>query len=86
MKKNQNPLFECKEAWEEHWQGMPEFNQKDLQPYSSIMIHFENRKDMEEFSKLVNQKIYKTTQSIWYPEAKIGVTANKRFVTDKNNK
>ena len=80
-KNKQLALFDMPEWWEEHWVGMPEFNQKDLTPWKSIYIHFETRKDMEEFAKLVGQEITERTQSIWFPKAKIGKTAGKIYTT-----
>jgi len=73
-------LFEKGEWWEEHWKGMPEFVQKDLAPWKSIYVHFENRQDMESFSKLVGQQIGLNTRSIWYPEAEIARLADKRYI------
>ena len=82
MKKTKlKPLFKTDESWKKYWKGMPEFNQEDLTPYKSIYVHFENEKDMQEFSKLVGQKILVTTQSIWYPKAKIGKISDKIYVT-----
>jgi hypothetical protein len=79
--KEQPALFDAGEKWEEAWGGMPEFVQKDLKPFHTIYVHFENREDMEAFSKLVNQTINLTTQSIWYPEAEQCSILNKRYVT-----
>lgn len=80
----QTPLFDKGEWWHEHWKGMPEFVQKDLTPFKTIYLHFENRADMEAFSELVGQKITLNTQSIWYPEAEIGRIANKRYIDAPN--
>jgi hypothetical protein len=60
---------------------MPEFIQDDLTPYKSIYVHFDTREDLEAFCKLVGQKIYSTTQCIWFPEAEIGRTAGKVYTT-----
>lgn len=68
-KNGQIPLINIGEWWEEHWKQMPEFVQKDLQPWKSIYVHFENREDMEAFEKLVGQRVNLTTKFIWYPEA-----------------
>ncbi len=76
----QVPLFDKGEWWQEHWKGMPEFVQKDLDPFKTIYVHFENREDMNAFSTLVGQKIGVDTRSIWYPEAEIGHYANKSYV------
>ena len=66
-------------VWKEEWQNMPEFIQEDLQPFQSIIVHFENREDMDTFSKLVEQKLTYKTKSIWFPQAEIGTYADKRY-------
>jgi len=60
-------LFEEPEKWQEHWKDMPEFVQGKKEPYSKIIIRFENEKDLQDFSKLINQKLTKKTKSIWFP-------------------
>jgi hypothetical protein len=67
----QPAFFEMKEWWEDHWQGMPEFVQKDLMPAKTIYVHFESKEDMAAFAKLVGQTIGPNTKSIWYPEKDI---------------
>lgn len=69
-----------KEGWEDEWQGMPEFNQNDLQPHATIIVHFHSKEGMEKFSKLVEQPITYKTRSIWFPKAEIGTIADKRYV------
>ena len=76
----QPALFEKGEWYDEHWKQMPEFEQKDLEPYKTIYVHFENRADMDAFAKLVDQRIGANTRSIWYPEAEIGRFADKRYI------
>ena len=61
---------------------MPEFVQKDLEPFKQVIVNFETREDMEAFAAFIGQKITVNTRSIWYPEAEIGRYANKRY-TDK---
>ena len=85
MVKKNKQLFDLPEWWEEEWQGMPEFISEDQTPYSSVMVHFESKKDMDRFSELVGQKIYRTTKSIWYPKAKIKVIRDKYYVIDRYN-
>jgi hypothetical protein len=80
-KKNQKPLFECKEAWEEHWQGMPEYKSENLTSLTSIIVHFASIDDLKAFAKLINQPITSKTQSIWYPQAKIRSFKGKSYVT-----
>ena len=79
-KNGQIPLINIGEWWEEHWKQMPEFVQKDLEPWAIVCVYFESREDMESFSKLVGQNINLSTKSIWYPEAEIGRFAHKRYV------
>jgi hypothetical protein len=73
-------LFECKKGWEEHWQGMPEFTCEDLMPVRSVIVHFESLKDMDEFSKLIGQKLTKLTKSIWYPKPDLEDTRKIKYV------
>ena len=53
----------------EHWQGMPEFEQEDLTSVQKIIIHFRTFADVENFSLLIEQKLTDKTRAIWYPEA-----------------
>ena len=53
---------------EDIWEGMPEYNNENLHPEQSITVNFNNREDVENFAKLINQKITDKTRSIWYPE------------------
>jgi len=76
-------LIETGEKWEEEWRGMPEFVQEDLMPWHSVEVHFENREDMEKFSKLVKQKIGLNTKFIWYPQAEINRAQTKKLVDSK---
>lgn len=75
----QIPLLEIGTWWEEHWRSMPEFVQKDLEPFASVLVHFESRSAMERFARLVDQTINLTTRSIWYPKAEIGRFADKSY-------
>lgn len=61
------------------WQGMPEFEQKDKTAFQSIHIHFKNQKNVNDFSKLIKQKITSKTRSLWYPEIEIEKYADKRY-------
>lgn len=49
------------------WVNMPEFVQEKKEPYSKITIRFETEKDLNDFAKLINQKLTPKTKSIWYP-------------------
>ena len=79
----QSGLFGDAEWWEEHWRGMPEFNQPDVSPRHTIEVQFKTRADAESFSRLIGQTITPTdkrTRSVWYPEAEIGRIAGRAWV------
>lgn len=73
-------LLDLPEWWKEHWKGMPEFEQKNLAPWKTVYVHFENRSDMKSFADLVGQTITLNTRSIWWPEAEIGKLIDKRYL------
>jgi len=64
----------------EHWVGMPEFEQNDLTAWKSVILHFKTKADLEKFARLLNQTITEHTRSIWYPPAEIGRYADKAYV------
>jgi hypothetical protein len=76
----QPALFEKGEWWHDYWKGMPEFVQEDLAPVKTIYVHFETKEDYQAFAQLVGQSLTMNTRSIWYPEAEIGRTFNKRYI------
>lgn len=41
--------------WEREWKaaGMPEYSQQDINPWQSLVVHFKNQHDREEFFKLL---------------------------------
>jgi len=67
----------------EHWRGMPAFDQQDLEPFQSLLVHFSCPDDRKVFSELIERNLTPKTQSIWYPREEIGHCANKRFMSEK---
>jgi hypothetical protein len=54
--------------YENHWKDMPEYIQKSKKDsYCKIIFRFRNEKDLQEFSKLIGQKLNVKTKSAWYP-------------------
>lgn len=49
------------------WEGMPEFVQEEKEPFSKIIVRFETEKDLEDFAKVIGQKLTSKTKSIWHP-------------------
>jgi hypothetical protein len=78
-------LFEgtsIEKSWEKEWRGMPEFIQKKERPYSTITVRFETKEDMDEFSRLINQKLTNRTKSIWYPFRSHWGNSKKRWIDE----
>ena len=50
------------------WTDMPEFNQDDLTPNRQLIISFKTEQDIQEFAKLIAQKITEKTKSVWFPK------------------
>ena len=63
-RKERKTFFNIEEEKTIAWKGMPSFNQQDLTPLYSIVIHFDCQEDIETFSNLIKQNIYKTTKSL----------------------
>lgn len=64
----------------QEWQGMPEFVQRDLTPFASVLVHFRNAEDRRAFHELLGQRPgMGPGQSLWYPAAEIGRFADKRY-------
>lgn len=53
---------------DEEWEGMPDYQQSEMQPKYKIQVNFLNVEDMVTFSKLIGQKITEKTRSINFPE------------------
>jgi hypothetical protein len=67
---NNSTLFsdeEVPEEWRKEWVNMPEFIQGKQRPYSTLIVRFATKEDLDDFSKLVGQKLTNRTKSIWHP-------------------
>jgi hypothetical protein len=51
------------------WEGMPEFENKDMSAFKSIHVNFTCQADYDAFAELIGQKLTEKTRSIWYPVA-----------------
>jgi hypothetical protein len=72
-------LFDLPEINAEHWKGMPSYLQRDLEPYRTVYVHFENREAVAAFFKLMDQQYTPDTQMIWFPKAEIAKAHDKRW-------
>lgn len=77
----QQELFSVPKEWENHWKGMPEYEQKDLMPWQTIKVHFRNMQDRKEFATRMGQQVTDKTQFMWYPKAEIQKAIDKRHIS-----
>ena len=74
--------------WKKEWKDMPEFIQERQTPFSEIVIRFSSQEDMEDFSKIIGQKINKKTTytpCLWHPKLVPGAISRTRYIDDENN-
>lgn len=77
-------LFNLKGKEEKEWEGMPEFDNEDLEKKGiKLIVNFLNEKDLQDFSKLINQKITKKTKFIYFPKLKNIPFKNKLYISKK---
>lgn len=80
---SQKKLFEGEDnEWQKEWKNMPEFVQEDLTSFRKIIVHFKSKEDVEEFAKLIGQKISPKTPSICFPERVVRRYADKRYIDE----
>lgn len=54
--------------YEKEWNGMPEFENEEIDVYHSIKVNFNSEDDLLNFSKLIGQTVTDKTISIYYPK------------------
>lgn len=79
-KKKIGGFFQHEESWQKDWGGMPEYKQKNLESVRQLQIHFRDHKDVEQFTKLINQTITTKTKSLWFPQYLLRHCADKEYV------
>ena len=76
-------MFKDLQLWKEEWQDMPEFIQNKVEPYAKIIVRVNSEEELQEFAKLINQKLTNKTKSIWHPELDRGASRRgKRYVDE----
>lgn len=64
----------------DEWKDMPEYgNLMSKESFRSIIVHFKNKNDVDQFTKLINQQISDKTKFIWFPEVKRTIRKNLRY-------
>jgi len=69
-------------SWQEEWKDMPEFVQEKQRPYAQIIFRFANEEDLQEFARMIGQKLTRRTKSAWHPPVIRGLNANKRWINE----
>lgn len=76
---NQINLFEEEDFYKSEWKDMPEFNMTPEVPILTIKINFKTKESVEEFSKLIGQKIRFTTENYWFPKLNRKAFSDKKY-------
>lgn len=71
-------------SWKDEWKGMPEFVQDKKEAHAKIIFRFESEEDLQEFAKLIGQKLTNKTKSAWYPYKPHVSEHVSRWVDDKD--
>jgi hypothetical protein len=79
---NKTLFDDLEESFREEWRNMPEFIQEDLTPYRVINVRFRNQADVDEFEKLMAQKITEKQKTLWFPFAEPRRAAHLRYVDE----
>lgn len=72
-------LFDIEPDWKETWRGMMPYDHQNLQPDSTLLVHFKTKQDRAAFARLINQTLNPKTKFVWHPKAVIGTAADKVF-------
>jgi len=82
--KKQQLFPEQKELWEEEWENMPEYSNREIKPYKTIKVHFKTKEDYVQFAKLISQNLTEKTKSIWHPKLLKGLYYSKLRYSDES--
>ena len=75
-------LIELEKDWEKEWQDMPEFKRFDNTPFQKIIVNFRTWEDVKKFGELIDRKLTKRTDTIWFPNYK---TPTGVFIDEKED-
>jgi len=75
-------LLEVDTKWEKEWQNMPEFIQEDLQPWKTLLVHFKDIEDLQDFAEVIGQKLTDQTRSKWHPATEFMKTSHYRYIDE----
>lgn len=70
--------------WNEEWAGMPEFEQSEVKPHHSIIVHFESEMALIDFGALISQNVTTKTKYIYYPRQQKVMRKGRYLAVDEN--
>lgn len=62
-----------------HWQGMPEYDQKDQMAYRTLYVHFADEQAVQDFAKLIGQALTEKTKYVWHPKQERVKAVDKEY-------
>lgn len=66
------------------WVGMPEYNQPEIKPFHSMMVHFMTEADMNDFARLLGQTVTDRTRYFYHPKQQPAVQKKHRVIDDES--
>lgn len=72
-------VAETADAFEEYNQAI-EYENKNANPYKSLIVHFENEQDVDNFKHLIKQNFSNSAKYIYHPIQVRKETESKRYV------
>lgn len=71
--------------YEEAWEGMPEYEQEEVESVKDLTVRFLTEEDFNSFRDLIEQSIsIESHRSIWYPKKDWKQTSTKVHYTDES--
>lgn len=65
------------------WSDMPEYSQDDKMAFRTLKVHFRDDESINEFSRLLFQKISDKTKSLWFPANEVEKVENIRYESEQ---
>jgi hypothetical protein len=86
MGKVAEELKEIKKRNKAEWKNMPEYTFTEEKPIRKLTIKFETVEDIEEFEKMLGQKIYPTRNSYWFHRCQASMFSNLVYIDEEDTK
>ena len=67
---------------DKEWEGMPEPENQLVKPFKTLLVYFENKQDLDEFSKKIGVALTEKTKYTWYPEKEKKSHLDKEWISE----